>query len=359
MELPRLLSSRASSSVSVPASTPQSSRNPRRNITPRNHVVPSSPSPSPSLQPSRFVYLTSATTPLRPGALRSDYGVDQGAESQSTAPSSPPSMSPDLSTAKSSIIRSPMCAPAQLLKLPRRDGLKRKRTTAPVGGSSTRKSLRRNKNADPDRTHDARDCDTHRIKPSAGSKWKGQTESISLQLADDAVADAPEDVAATTASPDQSRPRDEDDTEGGDDEEQYPVDCILDHHLEGVDGDVKLLVRWGGKWNDYEPTWEDEESLWDTCRSVVFKYWHQKGRKNRRTKMLSLDPHDGPFTAHRILKARPARRRRDGSLTVEGGSRLEYLVEYVGYARPEWQPESCLPAAFVEEWDRTSAFSQS
>ncbi|KAF6808794.1 chromodomain protein [Colletotrichum plurivorum] len=327
-----------------------------RNITPRSHVVPSSPSPSP--QPSRFVYLTSATTPLRSGALRSDYGVDRGDESQSTAPSSPPCMSPDLSTAKTSIISSRMCAPAKLLELPRRDGLKRKRTTDPVDGSSMRKALCRNKNAETDRTHDARDCDTHRIKPSVRPK-KGQAESINLQLATDAVGDAPEDTVSAVASPEQSRPQDEDDAEGGDDEEQYPVDCILDHRLEGDDGAVKLLVRWGGEWNDHEPTWEDEESLWDTCRSVVLKYWHQKGRKNRRTKMLSLDPHDGPFTAHRILKARPARRRRDGSLTIESGSSLEYLVDYVGYARPEWQPERCLPAALIEEWDRTSASSQS
>lgn len=276
-----------------------------------------------------------------------------------TAPSSPPCMSPDLSTAKTSIISSPMCAPAKLRKLPRRDRLKRKRTTDPVGGSSIRKALRRNKNADTDHAHDARDCDTHRIKPSAGPKKKGQTESINLQLANDAVADAPVDTASTVDGPELSRPQDEDDTEGDGDEEEYPVDCILDHRLEGDDGAVKLLVRWGGRWNDHEPTWEDEASLWDTCRSVVLKYWYQKGRKNRRTKMLSLDPHDGPFTAHRILNARQARRRRDGSLMIDNDPRLEYLVEYVGYARPEWQPERCLPAALVEEWDRTSASSQS
>lgn len=193
----------------------------------------------------------------------------------------------------------------------------------------------------------------------ADCKKKEQTQG----LAKVAVSDAPDATETKRAGQEQLRRWGDDKDDGGDDEdEQYPVDCILDHRLEGHDGVVKLLVKWGGEWHAHKPTWEDEASLWDTCRQVVLRYWQQKGQKNRRTKMLSLDPHNGPFTSHRILKVRQipaqrlrAQRRRIGNVASANRSRLEYLVDYVGYARPEWQPERCLPAALIEEWDRASA----
>lgn len=138
-----------------------------------------------------------------------------------------------------------------------------------------------------------------------------------------------------------------------DDVSEYPVHKILRHRLD-EDGSVHVLVQWGGRWLDEEPTWEPEDQIWETCREVVVKYWAPNGRSHR-TRLLGLDPLLGPFTVCRIMGERKTRKKR-GTVEKGGdGAEMKYLVDFVGYAKPEWQPAECLPAVMVKEWKMKSS----
>ncbi|KAI8294488.1 hypothetical protein K4K56_002112 [Colletotrichum sp. SAR 10_98] len=124
-------------------------------------------------------------------------------------------------------------------------------------------------------------------------------------------------------------------------DEQYPVDSILGYRNTGMQ--VDLLVRWGGPWLHHEPTWEPEEDVWVTARHLVNRFWTPNGRNNR-TRLLGLDPILGPFTVSRILAERKTNRR--GSQHGQ----MKYLVDFVGYNKPEWTAASCLTREIIEEW---------
>ncbi|KAE9566703.1 hypothetical protein CGMCC3_g17147 [Colletotrichum fructicola] len=124
-------------------------------------------------------------------------------------------------------------------------------------------------------------------------------------------------------------------------DEQYPVDSILDYKKTGMQ--VNLLVRWGGPWLYHEPTWEPEEDVWLTARHLVNQFWTPNGRNNR-TGLLGLDPILGPFTVSRILAERKTNRRGPQH------GQMKYLVDFVGYNKPEWTAASCLTREIIEEW---------
>ncbi|GKT65230.1 chromodomain protein [Colletotrichum tofieldiae] len=122
---------------------------------------------------------------------------------------------------------------------------------------------------------------------------------------------------------------------------QYPVHSILLHRL--IDDVIELLVQWGGRWLKNDPTWESDDELWETCRETVIRYWCPNGR-NHRNRLLRLDPIQGAFTVGRILGEKMVRRT-DGT-----GTEAKYLVDFVGYAKPEWQPADCLTTETIELW---------
>ncbi|WYZ43671.1 hypothetical protein EsH8_VII_000107 [Colletotrichum jinshuiense] len=156
----------------------------------------------------------------------------------------------------------------------------------------------------------------------------------------------------TQAVSDQDQAMQEDEGEE-DDVSEYPVHKILRHRLD-EDGSVHVLVQWGGRWLDGEPTWEPEDQIWETCREVVVKYWAPNGRSHR-TRLLGLDPLLGPFTVCRIMGERKTRKKRGTVEKGGNGAEMKYLVDFVGYAKPEWQPAECLPAAMVKEWKMKSS----
>ncbi|VUC27387.1 unnamed protein product [Clonostachys rosea] len=101
---------------------------------------------------------------------------------------------------------------------------------------------------------------------------------------------------------------------------------IVSHKWEG--DKIQLEVRWQGT---DETSWEPEVNIHRDAKRALIQYWKTQGGR-------PLNPEDeGLFTIYALK----------GVKTDAEGQRF-ILVEWVGWSRPTWEPESAIKAAAPE-----------